>query len=143
MEYYTPQQTLLPIDTKAVERKYSATFVGDFCLKHANGYINEPAAVFYQEVPPVEGYSNYFALLLRNGSLMITCGASAVSEPITAIRASDGEVLYSRYRHDFRTASNESCSIDGGRDYTKVMGDATLVQLKVVGALIEIHPIPQ
>lgn len=127
----------LPLDVAGVEAKYNAKYVGDFCLKTANGgWSDAPGAVFYQETPPVEGYSHYFAIIDRMGSFYITSGESAFSEPITAIVGSDGEVVYSRYRHDYRSLSDGSGAIDGGRDYTKVAGDFKRFRqaiLKVVG----------
>lgn len=31
--------------------------------------------------------------------------------------------IYSKHRHDFVWCSCKSCAIDGGRDYTRVLGD--------------------
>ena len=120
------QETLLPIVVSAVEKKYNAVYVGDFCLKNKNGgWANEPAAVFWQPTPPVEGYSHYFGLLMHGSTLLITSGQSAFDDPIVGLVADNGEVVYSRYRHDFRTSSDGSVSIDGGRDYVKTTGNTT------------------
>lgn len=120
-------------DIAKVETKYNAKFVGQFCLKTKSGSWGEfPADVYWQEKPPVEGYSNYFALIIQMGSAYITSGASAVEHPITAIVADDGEVIYSRYRHDYRASKDGSVFIDGGRDYTKSSVGGRFVTLKVV-----------
>lgn len=116
----------------AVEEKYNAHFVGQFCLKTKDGgWANSPADVYWQEKPPVEGYSNYFALLYQGSSVYITSGASAVENPISAVE-SGGEIIYSRYRHDFRRTKDGIAIIDGGRDYTKRMGGGRDLLLKVV-----------
>ena len=52
--------------------------------------------------------------------VMITNAESAFSEPITGILTDDGEVIVSRYRHDF--VLKEGHFIDGGRDYTRSSG---------------------
>ena len=36
---------------------------------------------------------------------------------------STNEIIYSRSRHDYMQASDGSCAIDGGREYTKVCGN--------------------
>lgn len=33
------------------------------------------------------------------------------------------EIIYSRARHDYRTSSNGKVSIDGGLDYTRIIGN--------------------
>lgn len=135
----------LPIDIDAVEKHYSATYVGDFCVKDANGqYVTDTAAVFWQAEPPVEGYSNYLALFVRGKTLYVTSGASAVEKPITGIVADDGEIVYSRHRWDNRRSADGSVTIDGGRDYIKTSGHFNrLVKLVVNGPTIEVHPLEQ
>lgn len=144
------QQTLtfrtseIGIDVDKVEAKYNAKFVGDFCLKGRNGdYVTNTAAVFWQETPPVEGYSHYFALVFQGGTLFIANGASAFDSPIIGVVARDGEIVYSRHRHDFRTSKDGSVTVDGGRDYLKLVGEyainAKQVKLVVKGPVIEVH----
>jgi hypothetical protein len=38
---------------------------------------------------------------------------------MTGIVADNGEVIYSRYRHDFVYSTDRSVFVDGGRDYVK------------------------
>lgn len=117
-------KTTLPLNIKKVEEKYGAKYIGDFCLRVVGGGWSEaPAAVFFQPNPDrALGHTNYFGLIFRGEQLFITKGDSAFSEPIQGIVSKSGEVLYSRFRHDFRTLKDGSGSIDGGRDYTKVIG---------------------
>jgi hypothetical protein len=112
----------VPIDVDAVEKKKNAKFVCETCLRTADGgWSYSPVQIYWQEKPPVEGYSNYFGIFVRDGSVFITSGQSAVDEPIYAIR-NDGEIGYSRYRHDYRPVGGNGVGIDGGRDYTRVIG---------------------
>jgi len=119
-------------DIAKVEEKYNAKFVGQFCLKTRDGqWANSPADVYWQATPPVAGYSNYFGLIIQGGTLYITSGAAGVEPIITAAVAKDGEIIYSRYRHDYRTSKDGSVFIDGGRDYTKG-GNGKYINIKVV-----------
>lgn len=109
-----------PFKINVVEEKYKAKFVGQFCLRDKIGnWANETVNVFWQETPPVEGYSNYFALFIRDGKAVITSGASAVEGNIIAVEANNGEIIYSRCRWDCRTSADGSTWIDGGRDYVR------------------------
>ena len=126
-----------------VENMYKATFVMESCLKGKNGWCNFPAAIFYTEEAHPEG-SNYFALyedqgtrLTKNTRFMITNGITAI-EPFEGIQIGD-DVYYSRYRHDYRECG--PVAIDGGRDYTKLVGDinaAKKVTLKVNKEKLEV-----
>lgn len=122
-----------PLKISAVEKKYNAKYVGQFCLKDKYGnWVNSPADVFWQAVPPQPGFSNYFALLFQGGSLMITSGASAVADVIVGAQADDGEIIYSRYRHDYRTSTDKSVFIDGGRDYTRTNTSTHLINMVII-----------
>jgi hypothetical protein len=107
-----------------IEEKYNAKYVLEACIKDANGqWVNMPCAIFYSEVAHPQG-SNYFALYYsaRHNTYMITNGLSAVDGvEFNGIEA-EGEVVYSRYRHDFRKHKN-GAFIDGGRDYSRFGGD--------------------
>jgi hypothetical protein len=116
-------------DIDKVEKLKNAKFVCEIAARtKGGGWSEEPLAIFWQELPPVEGYSNYFGLFQRiefgengpeYGSLYITSGQSAVEDSITAIVAANGDVVYSAYRHDFRNSPDGSVWIDGGRDYVR------------------------
>lgn len=115
-----------------VEEKYKASWVGQMPIRLKNGDWSEsPADVYWQETPPVEGYSKYFAIIHRDGVLYITSGASAVEGVFYAVVADDGEVIYSRCRHDYRESTDGSVTIDGGRDYCRT-SITKVIQLKIV-----------
>jgi len=125
-EYINYGKTTLNILTDKVEKKYNAKYIGDFALMRPNGWAEVPAQVYWQPVPPVQGYSHYFGLIIRYDSndeptVYITTAASLEDVEFSAIRSGD-EILYSRYRHDYRTSKDGKCSIDGGRDYTRIIG---------------------
>jgi hypothetical protein len=106
-----------------IEEKYNAKYVFETCLRARDGgWANFPAAVFYQE-EAYPGGSNYFAMYFgEDGNVYITdAGPSIIDEEFTGLEA-EGEVVYSRYRHDYRAGKN-GAFVDGGRDYFRYGGD--------------------
>ena len=117
-----------------VEAKYNAKWVGQLAMKdkYGNWTGDSCGDVYYQETPPVEGYSHYFALIIQGGTLYITSGASAVEGIIAGVIANDGEIVYSRYRHDMRHSTDGSTFIDGGRDYVRGGATGRYINMKIV-----------
>lgn len=138
-EYINYGETELPIDITKIEAKYNAKYVGDFALKTRSGDWSEsPAQVYWQPTPPVEGYSNYFGIIIQGGTVYITSAQSVADVEINAIRSGD-EILYSRYRWDYRTTKDGKASIDGGRDYTKMTSyPEEMLTLKLDGPELKI-----
>lgn len=119
-------------DIAKVEAKYKANWVGQMPLRTKDGqWSDSPADVYWQKIPPILGYSQYFALFINQGVLYITSGAAAVEGTFYAVVADDGEVIYSRCRHDYRESSDGSVTIDGGRDYCRT-SVTKAIQLKIV-----------
>jgi len=132
---------LKPEGIRQIEQKYNATYVFECCLRAKDGgWANFPAAIFYTEQAHPQG-SNYFGLYLdENNVPMITNGISATEKPIVGVRADNGDIIYSRYRHDYRVSPDKTVWIDGGRDYlrTGLSEKTNLVNLKVVGDHLEV-----
>jgi hypothetical protein len=103
-----------------IEGFYGAKYMGYWATKRPSGQWNDtPIDVFYQPNPDLsKGHSHYFGMH-RNGRNfpMITNAESAFSETIVGFLTDDGEVIVSRYRHDF--VQKDVHFIDGGRDYTR------------------------
>ena len=126
---------LNPDGITKVENMYNAKYVFESCLKTKDGgWCNMPVAIFYTEEAHPKG-SNYFGLYRNDfGDFMITDGISA-TEPFDALQAGD-DVIYSRYRHDFR--EHNGYMVDGGRDYFRRSADGTPVKLCVNKDKLEI-----
>jgi outer membrane protein assembly factor BamB len=77
--------------------------------------------IFYSEDAHVAG-GRYFGLYFSSldNQLYITNGGFVEDQEISAVIADDGEIVYSRFRHDYRSSSDGSVFIDGGRSYTRV-----------------------
>lgn len=130
INYGTSEQ---PLDISAVENHYGVKYIGDFCLRNRDGgWCNWSAAIFYQDNPNIDlGHTHYMAAYVDRGRVYVSKGDSAFAEPIVGVVADDGEIIYSRYRHDYRTSSDNSVYIDGGRDYVRTDGIGKTVQLVI------------
>jgi hypothetical protein len=117
-----------------IEEKYGAKYMGYWCTKSPRGHWNEsPVDVFYQPNPDTSlGHTHYFGMFIKtdpytgnsSGEVYITEASTAFSDPIAGIPTADGEVIVSRYRHDY--VEKDGRMIDGGRDYTRSSGHRTV-----------------
>lgn len=107
-------------------------------LKTECGWSNSPAMIYYEPFPK-EGHSNFYALFRKSdGKTYVTNADYIVGLPISAIRASDGMVYYSKYRHNFVITCDEGDFIDGGRQYSRVSvkkGTIITITLNVDGTV--------
>lgn len=123
----------VPIDPAKVEAQKNCKFVCEMAIRGQYGWTESPAQIYWQEKPPVEGYSNYFALVVRGKSVHITSGHSVAEIPISGVQTAAGEIIYSRYCHDYRLAdTDKEVMIDGGRDYTRRSAKGKEVTLTII-----------
>lgn len=93
------------------------------CTTELNG-CNFPIDIFYRSTPHPEFGNHYFGLYWhQNGHLMITTADSIEDESFECVFV-NGQWHYSRYRHDFYSVGD--VSIDGGRAYTKLVGNVNV-----------------
>ena len=102
--------------------------------------MNTPMAVFWNEDPAniPAGGSAWFGLYYRPEypdpeapmTLVIVNAISATQHPIIGVVADNGDIIYSRYRHDYRGSPDGSVWVDGGRDYLRYGGGRT-VELEI------------
>jgi hypothetical protein len=134
---WLPEESIIKI-----EDKYNAKYVFESCLKNVHGdWANFPVAIFYTEEAHPQG-SNYFGLYkTEDGDIMITNGIRATEEPFSGVMAKNGDVIYSRYRHDYRTSDDGSVFVDGGRDYFRsgVYAKEQYVSLRVNKDKLEVY----
>lgn len=96
-------------------------------------------AIFYgQEAHPDSG-SRYFGLYYTpiEKQLMITNGAFVEDQEFTGVIAENADVIYSRYRHDFRRSPDGTVFVDGGRAYLRTNSTNT-VSLTVRDGFLQI-----
>lgn len=106
-----------------IEKHYEATYIADLCIRDKRGNWTETTvAVFWVEEPKQADHSHYIGLYRSQGRVMI-CDARSVAEGHwDGMMAEDGEIIFSRYRHDYRRSRDDSVMVDGGRDYFKASG---------------------
>lgn len=101
-----------------IEKNYNAKYVIDACLRSGEdgAWGNFPAAIFYSEEPHPQG-SNYMALYwsMVHAGWVVNEGKSAVQGVFNGFLFEDGELVHSRYRHDYFV--HRGAMVDGGRDY--------------------------
>lgn len=116
-----------------LEEIYNAKYIADLCLRtKTGGWSEQPAMIFWQEKPPNPEFSNYFGIYPHpiTNEWYITSAQSAAEGYWDAMVADDGEIIFSRYRHDYRVSADKSVMVDGGRDYFKSYGKkSVLLQL--------------
>lgn len=126
---------------KIIENKYSAKYMCDLSILDKNdNWVNIPVAIFYQKKPSKPEYSNYFGIYsefnARYGKYNWNiCDARSIlseTSPLVGVVADSGEIIYSRYRHDYVSSTDRSVYIDGGRDYTKTNKPDKLIKLDII-----------
>lgn len=107
---------------KEMEAKYNGKYVCELCIKDKyDCWVNKASLIFYNENPQ-ENHSQYFAITAFSKSYIISDASFLKDIKIAGVVDSKGNVIYSRYRHDYITSPDRTVSIDGGREYTRVRG---------------------
>lgn len=120
------------IEIKSVEDVYHGKFVGQFPLGP-----DDVIDIYYQEIPE-RTHSQYFGISIRTDYVtnmshaIISNGTRYINKDITGIVADNGEIIYSRYRHDYRISADKSVFIDGGSDYIRCSDPTRLIKLQVI-----------
>lgn len=112
-----------------VEKARNAKFVMEVQYP---GNDTQSAALFWQEKPPVEGYSNYFLISYHHDNFYISSGQKASEVIRYGFYDNNGEFIHSRNRWDYRQVDGRG-AIDGGECYTRVVGSiGPMVAVKIV-----------
>ena len=108
-------------NVKKIEDLKNAKFV---CETEQNGLH---VAIFYADEAHPDSGSRYFGLYYTGveNQLMVTNGAFIEEQNITGVVAENGDVIYSRYRHDYRRSPDDTVFVDGGRAYLRTKNGYT------------------
>ncbi|MCW8088420.1 hypothetical protein [Sabulicella glaciei] len=130
------------VSSAAVEARRGARYIADLTIRVENGeWPNEPLAVFW--VPePVRNESHYLGVLpdRRTGELRFHDASSAAEGTWLGRMADDREVIFSRWRLDWRQSQDGSCWVDGERNYGRGGGGGMRLLLRLVGPTFEVVP---
>ena len=111
-------------DTLKIEDHYSkkdGVDVKYVCTSAIHEYGANAADIFYRETPHPEFGNRYFGLYLDPESKVMITNADKIEDFSFEMIEVDGQWHYSQHRHDFRTVGD--VSIDGGRAYTRLVGN--------------------
>ena len=116
-------------DTDKVCRLYSEK--DGVAIKHVctTEFNNAIADVFYRETPHPKFGNKYFAILFRNDKPYISNADRVEDMTFGMVTNDDGDLEYSRSRHDYKTFKNGNM-IDGGRDYIRSSGKVKVFVLR-------------
>ena len=108
---------------RKIEQTRSCRYVCEYNLTDASGNAyDQPVMLFWNDIPHPQG-SNWMALYSANGDYYVRDGITASRLPIIAYVSDDGQAVFSKHRYDFRSSRDGTISVDGGRDYTRLMGN--------------------
>ena len=126
---------------KLICDKYNAQYVCD------TEHHGQAAYVFYGDKPHEVSKSRYFAIIFQYDPFpsverkpYIINGAFVLEQTFGTAVADDGELLFSRGRHDYRQSKDGSAMVDGGRDYLRTNGCKT-IRLRVRRGKFEEVPV--
>lgn len=133
------------VNINQIEEHYNCKFVCETPIKDNRGSWRDTSSlIFYSEVPHPQG-SNYMALSISyhyneskdhmEDTLVVSNGISATQNNIVGVIDGD-EVIYSRYRHDYRSGKT-NVFVDGGRDYIRTSSNC-VVELKINEGNLEV-----
>ena len=109
-------------NTKKVEELYSekdGVKVSHVCTtEFGNGHICD---IFYRGTPHPEFGNRYFCTFFKDNEPYIANADSIENLTFGMVVNDDGDLEYSRSRHDYKSFKNGNM-IDGGRDYIRSSG---------------------
>ena len=127
---------------------FNYDLVDKICKRYNAEYVVDteqnsiPSAVFYSATPHPDSGSRYFAMYWTPNTqeLMITNGAFVEEQEFHGIIADNGDIVFSRSRHDYRVSDDESVWIDGGREYIRrpLVTTDRMVRLTVYKGRLEV-----
>jgi hypothetical protein len=117
-DYYGLNETSI----QRIERMYNCRYVTEWNLLDIKGNPQSyPYLVFWNDQSHPEG-SNWMGMYKHQNDYYVCDAITASQHPIECMVSNDKQVLFSKYRHDFRTSKDSSVTVDGGREYTRVLG---------------------
>lgn len=124
-----------------IEKLRNCRYVCEWNVKQDGKIHDEPMLIFWNDTPHPQG-SNWMALFHYNREWYVRDGISASHLPIGCVVSNDKQVLFSKYNHDFRSSEDGSVTVDGGRGYTRILGNVHCERVWLVPYQGELKIIP-
>ena len=127
-------------DTMIIGKHYSqkdevpVTYV---CTSAPNEHADYAADIFYRETPHPEYGNRYLGVYRNAGNQIMIMNCDGIEDLTFSMIEGPSGWEYSQHRHDYRQVG--LTAIDGGRSYTKLVGDvkATVKVMKVKDGIFE------
>ena len=135
--YNKPDHSLFPEEViDQVEQNYNCRYVTEWYLDN-----KQMVLLFWNDVAHPQG-SNWMGVYGSGDHLYVCDGIAASRYPVYCKVSNDKQVLFSKTRHDFRSSQDGSVTVDGGREYTRVLGAILNESLYLVPQNGELKIIP-
>ena len=112
-----PDHSMFPDEViEQVEQNYNCRYVTEWHLDN-----KQMVLLFWNDTPHPKG-SNWMGVYGSGDHLYVCDGIAASRLPVCCMVSNDKQVLFSKTRHDFRSSHDGSVTVDGGREYLRVLG---------------------
>ena len=91
------------------------------CTSAPNKHADYAADIFYRETPHPEFGNRYFGLYMNMENQIMITNCDMIEDLIFDMIEGAAGWEYSQHRHDYRQVGQ--AAIDGGRSYTKLVGE--------------------
>lgn len=126
------------------EDSHNCRYVCEWNVTYDGETIKQPMVIFWSDIQHPRG-SNWLATYRdpEDRNWYVRDGITASQLPIQCMVSDSKQVLFSKSRHDFRQSHDRSVSVDGGRDYTRVLGKIHNERVWMVPQQGELKLIPE
>ena len=113
-------------DTMIVGKRYSqkdevpVTYV---CTSAPNEHADYAADIFYRETPHPEYGNRYLGVYRNAGNQIMIMNCDGIEDLTFSMIEGVSGWEYSQHRHDYRQIGLSMAAIDGGRSYTRIVGN--------------------
>ena len=113
-------------DTMIISKHYSqkdevpVTYV---CTSAPNEHADYAADIFYRETPHPEYGNRYLGVYRNAGNQIMIMNCDTIEDLTFSMIEGVAGWEYSQHRHDYRQIGLAMAAIDGGRSYTRLVGN--------------------
>ena len=117
-----------PVNIDMIDGK----FIGLFGLQIDGIWTDKMATIFWTPDDRLTHLPTYFAITVIHEKLYYHPCPYFDGLEVLTMEADDGEIIYSRSTHDYRTSKDQTCWIEGGREflYSSVHGNPRKFTIK-------------
>lgn len=127
-----------------VEKLRNCRFVCEWVMRTEEDFSRQAnlGMLFWNDEPHPAG-SNWMMLFRHDGQWLVRDGIEASRIPICCVVSNDKQLLFSKSNYDFRTSHDGSVSVDGGRNYMRILGNIKCERKWLAPQLGELTMVPE